>query len=340
MKTKKKVTADQIDESEVIEEAEGVDTSALEGMSKTNAMSVVMKAMSDMTGDNFVNFFKAVQAQAGKFGSGVEDGASAQNAASVEMKGKVADAIKEDIALVFGDNQELSEEFKAKATTLLESAVNARVAIIEAELQEAYTEAFEEEIGEVHQHIVEEIDEYLSFMVDQYMKENAPVFKRAVRAELAEDFIAALGQLFIEHNYNVPDDQVEVVDALAEKVDNLEEDYNKALLRIIDLEKENNNLNKDRIINVMSENLTDIETEKFKTLVEGFELDDSVETYIEKLETIKNHHFNKTTPKTNLITEEVEYTEEEVENEIKESTPKSVGMKKYLQALKETQNTF
>jgi len=320
-----------------------VDTSALDGKSKINAMSVVMKGMASADPDQWAKFADAVLAQVGTYSKGVPDGAAAKNQASVHAKGAIAQAVKEDLATLFGDDTQLSEDFKEKASTLFESAINARVALVEAELEEAYEAALQEEVATIYEGMVEQVDSFLSDAVKKWATDNIVAIERSVSAELAEDFITGLAALFREHNFNIPEDQVEVVDMLADKLDETETALNASLIENIEKDRKIEELTKTNIVTVMSEGLTEIETDKFKTLVEGFDLDD-VDSYVKKLETIKNHHFNKSTPKskTHLISEEVEYTEEEVakEKEVENTPTVSPNMKRYVEALKHTRNPY
>lgn len=339
-RTKKQIEESQDEEFDSLDEdsvSDNVDTSPLEGMSKTNAISIVMKQMADDQ-DHWVDIFNAVQAQVGTFSQSIPDDAAAKNMMSTAMKG----AIKEDIAAVFGDAKDLSEEFKQKASILFESAVNSRVALIESDLQEQYAEALEEELEEITEGLVEQIDDYLSFAVEEWAAENEVAIEHSVRSELAENFIQNLGQLFIEHNFNVPEEQVDIVEMLADKNDSLSEDFNKVYADNIELSRIVEELQKTTIISEISENLTPTEKEKFKTLSEGFDLDDDIETYVEKLATIKEHHFGKKTVfnnnNTRLITEEIEYSEEDLENENNKNV--SPNMKRYVQALESTRSKF
>jgi hypothetical protein len=341
-KTKKQI--DEATGEKLVEDSvtNNVDTSPLEGMSKTNAMSVVMKQMADMQGDHWVDFFKAVQAQVGQF-SAPTDGNADGNAASIQMRGdatkaKFTESVQADLDAIFGNSKELSEDFRGKIHTLFESAVNARVAIFESELQEAYEEALEEEVSMLHESLVEKLDDYVSYLADEFITENKVEIERTIQAEAAIDFVQALGELFLEHNYNIPEEQIDVLEMISAKYDELEEAHNEALLRLIEAEKMIDEKSKREIVTEMSANLTSIEAEKFKTLVEGFELTDDVEAYVNKLETIKEHHFGKTTPgKTKLITEEIEYTEEQVEAEAREEKKAAnPNMQRYLASLNST----
>lgn len=330
MARKRLIENSQVEELDEDSVSNNVDTSPLEGMSKTNAISIVAKGMA--SSDNWEEIFQAVMDQIGHHADSIPDDAAEKNAASVAMKG----AIKEDITNIFGDSKELSEEFKEKASTLFESAVGARVALIEAELQEQFEQVLQEELETINEQLIDQIDEYLSFVVENWLEENEIAIEKSVRAELAENFIENLGQLFIEHNFNVPDEQIEVVDMLADKVDSLEEAYNETLAENIELTKAVDQLLKNQLVNEIAEGLTAAETEKFKTLVEDFDLDD-IEEYESKLITIKEHHFGKKiNPKTRMINEESVYSEDEVRKELTENVKVAPMMQSFVEALDRT----
>lgn len=331
-KAKKSVEAP----ADTIEEATNVDTTSLEGMSKTNAMSVIMKQMADMDKDTWVEFFNNVQASIGKEADLVPADAAAKNLASVSMK----ESINEDLSALFGDSKELSEDFKSKASVLFESAVNSRVALIEAKLEEAFETALAEEVDTIRENISEQVEKYLTAIAEKWQIDNEVAIKKNLRAEIAENFITALGELYREFNYDIPEDKIEIAEALAEEVDSLEERLNASLLENIALQEDVSILLKDKIISDLSENLTVIEADKFTKLVEGFDIESDVDSYISKLETIKQHHFGKKTPvkaSTGIVTEEISYGSEK---EIKESTDVSPQMASYVAAYNHTKRSY
>jgi len=317
---------EDLDELEEDSVSDNVDTSPVDGMSKTNAMSVVMKQMSDMTGDRFVEFFNNVQAQVGHYADNIAPQSAGNNAASVAMKG----AIKEDLKNIFGDDKNLSEDFRNKVETLFEAAVSARVAAEKAAIEEEYEAKLQEEVEEIYEGLVEKLDGYLSHIAEEWKEENEVAIENSIRTDLAESFITSLGQLYQEHNFIVPEEQVEVVEMMAERIDELEEQFNQTLIKNAELSEAVDTLVKETLIKESTEGLSPIEAERFKTLVEDFEFTD-VDSFNEKLETIKEHHFSKSnsSKKTKLITEEIDYTEEEFEQEKK---PASGPMKRYVEA--------
>ena len=310
-----------------------VDLRPLEGLSKSNAMSVVMKAMAVDDPDKWVKIFNAVQAAVGHEADSIAPDTAAKNAASVVMKG----AIKEDIANLFGGDESLSEEMRAKVLTLFESAVNARVAILEADLQEAYDAKLETETEALFETLVESVDKYISYGVKTWIEENEVAIETTLRGELMEEFFGGLSELYRTHNFNIPNDQIEVTNMLADKNDELEEALNHSINENMELVEALEAMTKKDIINEITEGLTFVDKEKFITLVEGFEIED-VDTYTEKLETIKHHHFGgqPAKAKSKLITEEIEYSDEVA----LEDRPVSADMKPYVDALKRTRTPY
>jgi len=197
--------------------------------------------------------------------------------------------MKEDMdALLSGEN--LSEEFVTKASTIFEAAVIARseevIASVEAELMEQ----FEAAVEEVKEDLAAKVDDYLNYMVEEWMKENEIAIETGLRAEIVEDFIGGLRNLFVEHNIDIPADQVNVVEELAAKVEELESALNEQINRGVELTKDLNESKKIEAIYTACEGLTQTQVEKLKTLAEGVEFTTENE-FVTKLETLKESYF-------------------------------------------------
>lgn len=253
-------------------------------MSKVGIMNSMMSMMNGMKQEDLTKFFQATMAQ---FGPNKEYGVgdnSAKNRASVAMK--------EDLDTIF-DGSELSEEFKEATTTLFEAALSARVIAETARLEEEYAIALEEEVAAISEELVGNLDAYLSYVTENFMKENEVAIESALRNELTEEFIEGLRNLFAEHYINVPEEKVNALDALAEKVEELESSLHEAIT-------ENNELrgalmleSAKNIFDELSADLAMTQQEKFAALAEGIEFDGDVETYAKKLSIIKESYFNK-----------------------------------------------
>jgi hypothetical protein len=197
--------------------------------------------------------------------------------------------MKEDIdALMSGEN--LSEEFVTKAATIFEAAVVARAEEVIAEAETQLMEQFEKAIEEVKEDLASKVDDYLNYMVEEWMKDNEIAIEKGLRAEITEDFINGLRNLFVEHYIDIPTDKVEVVEELTAKVEELEASLNEQIKSGIELKKELSEQKKIEAIYTACEGLTQTQVEKLKSLAEGVEFT-TEEEFGEKLSTLKESYF-------------------------------------------------
>lgn len=193
--------------------------------------------------------------------------------------------IKEDIdALLQGE--ELSEEFVSKATTIFEAAVMSRVEEIAEEVEAQMQEQFELAVDELKEDFAAKIDDYLNYMVEEWMKENELAIESGLRSEIVEDFIGGLRNLFAEHYIDIPDEKVDVVQEMAEKVGELEEKLNEEIQKTIEYRKEINEHKKIQAVQAVCEGLTQTQVEKLKSLAESVEFT-TEEEFTEKVNVLK-----------------------------------------------------
>lgn len=193
--------------------------------------------------------------------------------------------MKEDIdALLQGED--LSEEFVSKATTIFEAAVLSRVEQIAEEVEEQLQEQFELAVEELKEDFATKIDDYLNYMVEEWMKENELAIESGLRSEIVEDFIGGLKNLFAEHYIDIPEEKVDVVEEMASKVEDLEAKLNEEIQKSIEYRKEINEHKKIQAIQAVCEGLTQTQVEKLKSLAESVEFT-SEEDFAEKITTLK-----------------------------------------------------
>ena len=209
-------------------------------------------------------------------------GATLQAYESVDM----SDDIR---ALLAGEN--LSEEFAVKATTIFEAAVNGRVQQIAETVEAQLVEQFETAIEQVKEDLASKVDDYLNYMAEEWMNENQLAVETGLRAEITEDFIGGLRNLFIEHYIDIPEDKVDVVSEMAEKVAELEATLNEQFERGIEMKKELNEHKKNEAIYTVCEGLTQTQVEKLKSLAEGVEFT-TEEEFASKLSTLVESYFH------------------------------------------------
>jgi hypothetical protein len=279
---------------------------------------------------------------------GVRDGAAASNAASIKMKPSKASAdtqlrlnkeekhdeeedeedeeedkkemkkkMKEDIDSLFSDDSTISEEFKEKAATIFEARVFDRVTQIEEEIETKYASMLEEAVDQIKSDLTTKVDDYLNYVVEQWLADNEIAIESGLRAELTEEFIAGLRNLFAEHYIDVPTEKVDLVDELATKVEELESKLNEEIERGISYAKALVESRKNEVTREVCEGLTTTQAEKIKSLAEGVEFS-TEEEYQEKLETIRENYFPsgiKKAEETQLHEQVEEATEQKVIND-------------------------
>ena len=205
-------------------------------------------------------------------------------------KMKMKEKMKEDIDALFADDSTISEEFKSKVSTIFEARVQDRVIQIEEETEERYAGMLEEAVESIKQDLTEKVDDYLSYIVEQWMEENQIAIESGLRSEMTEDFIAGLRNLFAEHYIDVPAEKVDLVDELAGKVEELETKLNEEIERGVSFAKALVESRKKEIAGEVCEGLIATQVEKIKSLAESVEFSTEDE-YKEKLETIRENYF-------------------------------------------------
>jgi len=194
-------------------------------------------------------------------------------------------------ALVAGQD-DLSEEFKTKAATVFESAVNSKVKEIAETMEVEVQNNYEQDIANAKAELTEKVDSYLSYVVEEWMKENEIALERGIKGEIAEDFISGLKKLFAEHYIDVPDDKYNVLEDQASKIEDLEKKLNEQIEKNVELNKDNAEKTRSEIMSEVASDLADTAKEKFAKLAEEIEWSNA-DTFKSKCETIKESYFGK-----------------------------------------------
>ena len=223
--------------------------------------------------------------------------------------------IEESIASIF-EGMDLSEEFTSKVTLVFEAAVNeAATAKAEAVIAEK-TEALETEMNESVETavngIVENLDSYLDYVVEEWMTENELAIEAGIKVDIAESLMAGLKGLFEEHNIDIDDETLDVVGGLEEEVEELKAEANKAIIENVELKKAIAEAKATEVFAEMAEGLTLVEQERFKVLSEKLSFDDA-DSYKSDLATLKESFFKKAKPVVEDVTEEEEIITEDTE---------------------------
>jgi len=229
-----------------------------------------------------------------------------------------------DVKALFGD-EDLSEEFKAKATTIFEAAVVSRIneALESTEIDVVAEVEAEKEL--VKEEMTAKLDDYLDYVVNEWVKDNELAIEQGIRSEIVENFMVGLRNLFTENYIDIPEEKVDIVDEMAAKVEDTEKAVNEEIEKNIALQKELNNLKSEKVFKEVSEGLTETQKEKFKSLAESVEYNDE---YAEKLDTLKNNYF----PQEEVVESNDVSDEEPLEN-LEEETKVNGSMAGYMSAI-------
>ena len=187
-------------------------------------------------------------------------------------------------------DEDLSEEFKSKAATIFEAAVNSKVKEAKKKMMAGYEEKLKEESEKAKGELVEKVDSYLAYVVEEWMKENELALERGIKGEIAEDFISGLKKLFEEHYISVPDEKYDVLEDQASKIESLEKKLNEEIEKNVELNKENSESKRTSIVAEMGEDLAETSKEKFNKLAEEVEYKNE-EDFKAKVATIKESYF-------------------------------------------------
>jgi len=198
--------------------------------------------------------------------------------------------LSDDVKALIGD-EKLTEEFKTRAATIFEAAVKSKVNEAKKKMQTSYEEKLKEEVNSTKAELVEKVDSYLNYVVEEWMKQNEIAIERGIKGEIAEDFISGLKKLFEDHYINVPDEKYDVLEDQASKIEELNKKLNEQIESNVKLNSEIGKLTRKDIVAAVASDLTDTNKEKFNKLAEEIEYTNANE-FKTKVTTIKESYFN------------------------------------------------
>lgn len=337
-------TVDVNVQEESLEEASAAAATLSPSASKSQMLSDLMSKVAGMTKQDLSAFLDKTLAQVGKEADSVSD-TSAKNKSSVSNSGAgtpsprvavPAKAMKEDLEAMFADQDDLSEEFRTQATTIFEAAVNNRVQLELAEMQEQFDAQLDEEVTNAVSELHEQVEKYMDHVVDTWMEENQVALENNFRVQTTESFIEGLKNLFAESYIEVPEEKVNLVDELAEQVIQLEEALESVQAENVELSRVISEATVEATFDEVSEGLVQTQVEKLRALAEGVEFN-SAEEYAEKLKIIKGQYFTESAKDTEgftgLINEEVSVGSND---DVEEQQQVHPDMKPYFDALSRT----
>lgn len=215
---------------------------------------------------------------------------SARNASSISTKPSAASAsMKEHIDAMF-NGEELSEDFREKASTIFEAAVQARVQEEVESIEEEFAQALEEAVGDIAAELSAKLDDYMDYCVEQWMAENEVAIEHTLKSEITEEFMEGLKNLFTENYIEIPEEKLDVIEQLAHRVEELEEKLNSQIGENIELLKAIDVYTQEEVFDSVTEGLALTQVEKLRQLAEGISFDDA-ESYKKKLQLVKENYF-------------------------------------------------
>ena len=231
--------------------------------------------------------------------------------------------VSEDVTALT-DGEELSEEFKEKASTIFEAAVKSKLRSEVERIEEAKVQEVAEETNRIHTELTEKVDAYMNYVVEEWMKENEIAIERGLKGEIAEDFISGLKNLFTEHYIDVPDEKYDILGTQSTKIEELEAKLNEQIEKSASLKSEKDVLVRESVFAEVASDLADTEVEKFKSLAEDVDFTDE-DAFRGKLDTLKESYF----PKATTVAESVDTPSEDAG----ESSDTTGAMSAYMSAI-------
>ena len=232
---------------------------------------------------------------------------------------------KDDLKALVSEEATLSDAFKQKAETIFEAAINSKVNAEIDRLEEKYNEELAEEVATTKSDLVEKVDNYLNYVVENWMEENKLAIQNGLRTEIAEDFMNKMKDLFTESYITVPEEKVDLVDDLADQVEELEATVNESTQKAIDMAVELEGYKREAIIREATKDLAETQVEKLKSLAENVDFDDE-ETFTQKVAQLKESYFAKA----------AKSQDDSIDEEEAPVVTASDSMNSYLNAIKKT----
>jgi hypothetical protein len=313
-------TEEVVEEQEVEEAEDAIEESAAEKLNASVAAArkkadpAPSKVKPSKESPKYKGLYKSVGG-----GAVVPEPVAVDSSASGEKQMKNVDAkrsgktesVKVHMDAMFS-GEELSEDFKTKASTIFETAINERVEAIETELKEEYENRLLEQVEGIKADMTQQLDSYLSYVVEEWMTENKLAVEKGLRTEIAEEFMEGLRNLFLQHNIEVPQGKVDLVDEMATKIEELTNDLNEQVNKSIELKEQVSTLERKSLVTKMTEGLADTDKDRFVKLAEGVGFDSNDE-FKSKLQTIRESYFGGS-GKVTLVENKIEDDMDAAEN--------------------------
>ena len=274
------------DQNKIEEEKDDDDEKEMSDGEMIKAMNGMMKKMN---GEQLAAAYEKMNKM-----NGDDDKDDKEEVDESTIEDRLASVDVSDDVNALTSNEELSEEFKNKAKTVFEAAIKSKLRSEIVRMEEEKSKSIAEEVENVKVELTEKVDNYMNYVVEEWMKENEIALERGLKGEISEDFISGLKTLFEEHYIDVPDEKYDILGQQAEKIDELEKKLNEQIEKNASMKSNNSKLVRESVFSQACSDLTDTEAEKFKGLVEDVEFTDE-DSFKEKLDTLKESYFPKAT---------------------------------------------
>ena len=289
---------------------------------KSGVMKDLLSKVAGMSIEDLSKWHNEAIALIGHEADKIPGGAAANNKNTIKGHN-----VKEDVDGLFTDEDELSEDFRVRTATLFEAALEARMIVERQEMEEEFETRLTEEVDEIRTELTEQVDAYLDYAVKAWAEDNAVAIESSLRNEATMEFIDGLRNLFAEHYIDVPEDRVDVVEALQEKVLALETAADELIRENAALREGEVVAGKDEAFDTVAEGMVMSDAERLRTLTENLEFDGDVEAYQAKIKIVKEHYFKKPAGDTGLLSETFE--EEDTSEKTVTADP---AVNRYVQA--------
>ncbi len=303
----------ETDEEEVVAEAKieemGHKSEMAMPKSKKEAMEMMQKEMQKMSAEGAKQLAASYMKKETMTDEQVELEGLAKAKEAIEKR-LASINVQEDVDALM-EGEDLSEDFQKKAATIFEAAVKSKIRPEVERIEAEKTQEIAEDMEAFKSELAEKVDGYLDYVVKEWMTENELAVERGLKGEIAEDFISGLKALFEEHYIDVPDEKYDILESQAQKIEELEGKLNETIGKLTEKKQSEDSLVRESVIKEVSSDLAETQSEKFAGLVEDVEFTDK-DSFIEKLNTLKENYFPKSSP-TQSLTEENESDAQEID---------------------------
>jgi len=303
----------ETDEEEVVAEAKieemGHKSEMAMPKSKKEAMEMMQKEMQKMSAEGAKQLAASYMKKETMTDEQVELEGLAKAKEAIEKR-LASINVQEDVDALM-EGEDLSEDFQKKAATIFEAAVKSKIRPEVERIEAEKTQEIAEDMEAFKSELAEKVDGYLDYVVKEWMTENELAVERGLKGEIAEDFISGLKALFEEHYIDVPDEKYDILESQAQKIEELEGKLNETIGKLTEKKQSEDSLVRESVIKEVSSDLAETQSEKFAGLVEDVEFTDK-DSFVEKLNTLKENYFPKSSP-TQSLTEENESDAQEID---------------------------